>query len=425
MAAAPCLLFAQTKGDTAVVSMPAASALPDTLTPPGNDGIFPTLRDYGFEADGILPKKQSRDQYWDNVPADCHIDWRRHRKRPLIDFATDIAHLFSTYDTTYVDRNRFHFRAMALNTNYFQVYRVAGRDLTTGQRQLLTIAPDYAIKTGVRVGVPWLLVGFSRSVLPFTRKKSTEFNVTACNSRLGFDMNWQHSDGPFHLRRVRGIDKLPEYAVKGTIVDGINTNTYAATVYYVFNYRHFSYPAANSASTVQLRSAGSWLLGASYDYQHFRFDPAAAERSIQSVFYRLHPLEPLPTLMDQLWVSNVNYHRVGINIGYGYNWVPAPHWLVSASISPSIGFKKQVGEDMSKDMIVDNFRNFHVDAIFRASVNYNRHRWFAGASAVSYLYDYRHDDFDLNNSVTYIKVYVGLQFVKRRRYRTLADRTWW
>lgn len=419
LCAAPCLTHAQAEGDSLVVALAN-----DTLPPCATSTTTP-LRDYGFEADGIIPKKHGREQYWDNVPGDCHIDWRRHRERPLIDFCTDIAHLFSTYDTTYVERNRFNFRAMALNTNYFQVYRVAGRDLSTGQRQLLTIAPEYAVKAGVRVGVPWLLLGFTRAVLPSTRHESTEFNVTAYNSRLGCDMNWQHSNGPFHLRRVRGIDKLPEYAVKGTLIDGISTNTFAANVYYVFNYRHFSYPAANSASTVQLRSAGSWLLGASYDYQHFRFDPAAAERSIQSVFYRLHPLEPLPTLMDQLWVSNVNYHRVGINIGYGYNWVPAPHWLIATSFSPSIGFKRQVGEDISRNMIVDNLRNFHVDAIFRASINYNRQRWFAGASVVSYLYDYRHTDFDLNNSVTYIKAYVGVQFHKRRRYRTAAHRTIW
>ena len=429
MIIAPCLqLKAQTEGaDSVGIVKKTECGVERADSATRGTGLLSSIQNVGFDADGFIPKKNRHNDeaFWSRVPADCHIDWRRHRARPFADFCMDLAHFFNTYDTTYVERNRYNFRVMVTNTNFFQIYRIAGRTGDFGKRQLLTFVPDYAIKVGPRVGWRWFNVGYTMSVFPYTNRKTSELNFAAYNSRIGCDMNWQHSNGPFHLRRVRGIDGLPEYSVKGHDVEGISTNTVALNVYCVLNYRRFSYPAAYNACTVQLKSAGSWLIGATYDYQQFSFDPDEAERVIQDVYVQLHPGAKPPVLMDALRVREVNYHRIGISVGYAYNWVPAPGWLVSASLSPSLGFKKQVGADISKQMLADNFRNFHVDAIFRGGVTYNRQRWFVGASAVSYLYDYRHRYFDLNNNVTYLKAYVGVQFHKRRKFRLAADKTKW
>lgn len=343
----------------------------------------------------------------------------------------DLAHYFNTYDTTYVERNRYNFRVMAMNTDFFQVYRLAGRastddGLSAPVHQFLTFAPDHAVKVGLRAGWRWLNFGYTFGVVPNTGHKASELNFAAYNSRIGCDFNWQHSSGPFHLRRVRGVDGLPERAVRGMSIDGITTNTIAANVYYVFNYRHFSYPAAYNACTVQQRSAGSWIVGGCYDYQQFCYDPDLVDQAIRQTYYDLHPDAPAPLgLIDALRVPEVNYHRLGVSFGYGYNWVPAPGWLVGASLTPSAGFKKQVGVDITKHTIADNIRGFHVDAIFRGSIIYNRQRWFAGVSAVSYLYDYRQRGFSLNNNVTYLKAFVGVQFHKRKKFRLATDRSKW
>lgn len=405
MSVAPCLLFAQAEGA-------------DSLTHESDEANMA----YGAH----VSRRVVRDSiFWSHVPADCHIDWRRKREHPLIDFCMDLAHFFNTYDTTYVERNRYDFRAMATNTDYFQIYRIAGRDQASGVRQILTLVPDRAFKVGPRGGWRWVNVGYTYAVGPDGGSKASELNFAAYNSRIGCDVNWQHSSAPFTLRRVRGVSGLPEYSVKGAQVDGASANTLALNVYAVANYRHFSYPAAYNSCTVQLKSAGSLIVGASYDYQDFRFDPDEAERVIRNVCHEVNPSAPEPSLIDELRVRAVHYHRIGINVGYGYNWVPAPHWLVAVSAAPSLGLKKQVGANLSRDMLIDSFRNFHLDAIFRAGVVYNRQRWFVGASAVSYLYDYRHTNYDLNNNVTYIKVYLGVQFHKRKKFRLATDRTKW
>lgn len=400
LSVAPCLLYAQTEG------VDSCTGTSSSLLPP--------------------PSSLNRDSvFWTHVPADCRIDWQRHRKRPFLDFCMDLAHFFNTYDTTYVERNRYNFRVMATNTDFFQIYRVAGRDEATGTRQILSFVPGHAIKFGPRGGWRWLNFGYTFAIDP-DGSKASELNFAAYNSRIGCDINWQRSGGPFSLRRVRGVDGLPEYSVKGREVDGISANTASINVYGVANYRHFSYPAAYNACTVQLKSAGSLIVGASYDYQHFKFDADAAEQALQQAYLEVNPDATDAThLIDALRVRTVNYHRIGVNVGYGYNWVPAPGWLVSASVSPSIGVKKQVGQNISKQMLVDNFSNFHLDAIFRAGITYNRQRWFVGASCVNYLYDHRHRHYGLNNNVTYLKAYVGVQFHKRRKFRLATDRSKW
>lgn len=439
MSLASCLLYAQQMEGVDALCIDETSDAPadvfrtseEDLSVPGDTALAPPVgmhrMNYGFDADGfILKKNKHEEEYWSHVPEDCHIDWRRHRKHPFIDFCMDLARFFNTYDTTYVERNRYNFRVMANNTDFFQVYRVAARE-GTNTRQMLTFAPGNVIKFGPRIGWRWLNFGYTIGALSKREYTTSELNFSAYNSRIGFDLNWQHCSGPFRMRRVRGFDGVPEYSVKGYDVKGISTNTIAVNAYYVFNYRHFAYPAAYNASSVQLKSAGSWLLGVTYDYQHFNFDPDIAESVIQSIYLKnnKNSTAELPRFIDALRVRVVNYHRIGIGVGYGYNWVPAPHWLVAASVSPSFGFKKQAGVNISKEMIADNIRNFHIDAILRGGVVYNRQRWFAGFSVVSYLYDYRHRNFDLNNSVTYIKVYLGVQFYKRKKFCLATDRSRW
>lgn len=46
--------------------------------------------------------------------------------------------------------------------------------------------------------------------------------------------------------------------------DGFKSSIKGFNLYYIFNHRRFSYPAAYSQSTVQRRSAGSMLLGIGY-----------------------------------------------------------------------------------------------------------------------------------------------------------------
>lgn len=190
----------------------------------------------------------------------------------------------------------------------------------------------------------------------------------------------------------------------------MRTHTLAVNAYYVFNYRHFSYPAAFSLSTVQLRSAGSWLLGVRYDDQALHFDAQRTESFIKS-------LSPKAELNEALRVDKISYRQLGVSLGYAYNWVPWRGWLFSGSAAPALGYKYQRGETFSTQTLWRNIENFNFDCIFRFGIVRTNGRYYAGVSTVSYLYDYGYTNFKLRNSIHYINLYVGFNFSRLPMFR--------
>ena len=56
----------------------------------------------------------------------------------------------------------------------------------------------------------------------------------------------------------KNIDTEP---IRGTNFGGLTSTIKGFNLYYIFNHRRFSYPAAFSQSTIQRRSAGSPFVG--------------------------------------------------------------------------------------------------------------------------------------------------------------------
>ena len=139
------------------------------------------------------------------------------------------------------------------------------------------------------------------------KNKDMEFNINAYGNRFGVEASYQDSttlsgdidynNGSFHINKGD---------VKLTLVN--------VTGYYAFNYRHFSYPAAFTQSYIQKRSAGSWLLGATYQGG------------------RIKATDDAPATMSQ---SRTTMNTFAIGGGYGYNLV-AGKWLFHASAQPSL-----------------------------------------------------------------------------------------
>ena len=232
----------------------------------------------------------------------------------------------------------------------------------------------------------------------------------AYNSKVGFDFSYVASRGNFNLLRASGIEGVDNAQIKEVRFPAMRTHTLAVNAYYVFNYRHFSYPAAFSLSTVQLRSAGSWLLGARYDDQALHFDAQRTESFIKS-------LSPKAELNEALRVDKISYRQLGVSLGYAYNWVPWRGWLFSGSAAPALGYKYQRGETFSTQTLWRNIENFNFDCIFRFGIVRTNGRYYAGVSTVSYLYDYGYTNFKLRNSIHYINLYVGFNFSRLPMFR--------
>lgn len=138
------------------------------------------------------------------------------------------------------------------------------------------------------------------------------------------------------------------------------------TGYYVFNRRHYSVAAAYNQSYIQRRSAGSWLVGLSYQGGNTKTSNEKKEQN--------------PNVSD----VSIYFGHVGIGGGYGYNLVLGKKWLLNLTLLPTF-----VVYNRNRLTINDESRHagrMRFNMIFneRAAIVYNfSPRYFAGITAVA------------------------------------------
>lgn len=414
---APLLALAQEVGDTTLTPRDSSTCAATTFVPvvtyPSSDS---TLR-YSFNSRGFLPHKISAEDRMRNIPEELRVDWHRHREHFIPELFDDIVRFVNAFDTTYIQRNRFTGMLFAKNVNFFQRIRLSAHN-DAGVQQSLTLAPAHAVKVGPLIGWGPLVVGYSFGLVSdHFQSRSSEYNIAAYNSKVGFDLNYIHSRGNFNVRKATGFEGIDRHSLQGARVEAMTSNLLALNFYYVLNHRHFSYPAALSMSTVQLKSAGSWLVGFRLDRQRLHFDAAKTEQLLQGI-------NPQAKMIDELKISSLHYRQGGVSFGYAYNWVPAKGWLISASANPSLGFKYQEGEGFNTATLRKNIRNFQMDFIFRGGIVHSNGRHYIGASWVNYLYDYRDKGLVINNSINYLTFYAGIYLYRMKKFRTAGKSKW-
>ena len=310
---------------------------------------------------------------------------------------------FDAYDSTYIEPNRYNFTLMAQSTSFFQPVRFSTTN-EEGVRQSLKFAPQASVKLGPYFGWRWIFLGYTWKISPITKaKSSTELSLSLYSSMLGGDIMRIRNKGDFKIREAAGFDDVQNSDVRGLAFAGLSSYTDALNAYYVFNYKHFSYPAAFNQSTVQRKSCGSWMLGFRYNHQKILFD-----------YVRL-PDMLLPSLADGMKFTKINYMSVAVSGGYSYNWVFARNCLFGVSFMPSVGFKKAKGIQLDGRQMWLGIKNLNFDAVSRIGIVWNNTRQFAGVSFISYLYDYTQDKITLMNSMNYLNLYVGLYFHRRKQ----------
>jgi len=299
---------------------------------------------------------------------------------------------------------------MLQNTNYFQSYKLEAKN-SEGARQSIVTRPAPNIKVGPYFGWSWIFLGYTFDIThPAHAGQSSEFSLSLYSALLGCDFIYVTNNGDYRLRRTTGFEGVGKDELRGTSFSGMNANTLSISLYYIFNHRHFSYPAAYNQSTVQRKSCGSFMAGAGFSRQNVDFDYTRLPSQL------LGTTED-PKIFDEFKFTNVNYRYYYASFGYAYNWVFARNWLLGASVMPSVGFRQAKGEKFSGKSVIIDLKNFSLDCTSRLGLVWNNTRYFAGASFVSHLYMYRKDRLSLTNSVNYANIYFGIFFHRKKAYR--------
>ena len=193
---------------------------------------------------------------------------------------------------------------------------------------------------GVKVGYKGLSISYS---FPVGGDKSQNLTLRSVGRWYSLNLRWHkfksntmenHFSGAV---KTRSIEHYDEETGDVTYTDWGETHQWDETFdeqlsspisiktlifdgFYIFNHKKFSYAAAYNQKTIQVRSAGSPLVGLMGYYADFDY---ADKRNAETIY-----------LMDG--IGRLRQYQLAIGGGYAYNFVPAKGWLISAMAMPMV-----------------------------------------------------------------------------------------
>lgn len=321
-------------------------------------------------------------------------------KRAIKKFAN-----FSDFDTLYISPNRYNYALMAAHYSNFEYYSVS---TDTPHPQKLSFSPNPVNKVGLYFGWRWIFLGWSVDIDDITRKtnrrnKGTEFDLSLYSSKIGLDIFYRRTGNNYKIHKLNGFSEdIPEgYSAN---FDGLKVNIRGINIYYIFNNRRFSYPAAFSQSTNQRRNAGSMIAGFSFSKHKLDFD------------YTRLPDLILETMNPEMKVERIKYTNVNLSFGYAYNWVFAHNFLASLSLTPAIAYKISNVNSQEREHKKSS-GNFNLDFLVRAGIVYNNGKYYVGTSFIGKNYNYHRNNFELDNGFGILQINAGFNFNLKKEYR--------
>ena len=213
----------------------------------------------------------------------------------------------------------------------------------------LCFEPPVASSVGFWVGYRGTGFSYSKAL---TKNAGRYYSLSSTGAKYGFN---------FRLRRFNTQDAK----ISSTDYENGQTTQYDSTLnmpapvwirsvyingYYVFNGRRYSQAAAYNQSVIQRRSAGSFLLGATWYQSSFDYS------DIRNFVFMI--------LGHGIYRAKV--HQANLGVGYGYNWVPLRGLVVNVMAMPTVSlynrvkaYKYETNYDLSPKESVDNYGDWN------------------------------------------------------------------
>lgn len=320
---------------------------------------------------------------------------------------------FNMIDTTYIEPQHYNYTFMLQQTTTYEMYSLSDK---SGQK--ISFSPDMSVRLGPYFGWRWVFLGYTFDLKHLQAKSNhtskKEFDLSLYSSLLGIDLFWRQTGNDYKIDRLSLGKDINTSSIKNTPFGGLKSSIRGFNLYYIFNHRKFSYPAAYAQSTVQRKSAGSFLAGIGYTRHRLDLDLKELESVIRNKL-GAEIGEDAAHVDTMLMTSKVKYTDLSVTGGYAYNWVFAKNFLFNASLSMGLAYNSSSSDVEHKSHTIKdfNFKNFNLDGVGRFGLVWNNTRWYVGTSAIIHSYNYKKKQFSTNNSFGSFNLYVGYNFCKK------------
>ena len=182
----------------------------------------------------------------------------------------------------------------------------------------LKVRPPMSASSGIWVG--YMGYGFGFSYFK-TGQNSTNMAMNFAAPSYSINVRWIRSNTDH---------KLKDWAEKGMTYEqlvesrdyGYKIESFVFDGYWIFNKKKFSLSATYDLSTVQLRSAGSFIAGLMFNYQKCDYSSP----------------DNIGLLVETNHIGKVKMNQLSAGGGYTYNWVPKPGLVINMMAMPVLTF---------------------------------------------------------------------------------------
>ncbi|MCU0441745.1 MAG: DUF4421 domain-containing protein [Bacteroidia bacterium] len=293
----------------------------------------------------------------------------------------------------------------------------SGNGLELRSTQNIRYRPNETGKIGLRISHQWLSIGFSAGItnLQSSKRGRTEFFDLVANSygrKWGFDLYYLTFKG--HYITNKEIVDLPQFIQNNSypILPDLKTTYAGINAYYIFNHLKYSYRATFIRNEIQRKSAGSFLLMASFSYFKLNTDSGIVPFDLRS------------TIPNQAQLQDGVFNSISLMPGYAYTFVFKERYFLT--LSPSIGIMSQLQSYTTADNTLVESKSggtvFYPRGLARAGIGYNNPNWYCGISAIVDNYIIRlPGQNQLIYNIGNAHLYIGYRFNVPKKYRRYED----
>lgn len=316
---------------------------------------------------------------------------------------------FNEVDTGYIEPQHYNYTLMLQNTNTYEIYKLESKS-----GQSITFAPKPTVRIGPYVGWRWIFLGYTFDISHISNDNNKkELELSLYSSMFGIDLYYRKTGNDYRIREAHLADGVGRNVLKGVPFSGLSVGIKGFDLYYIFNHRKFSYPAAFSQSTCQKRSCGSPLIGIGFTSHTLDLDYKKLEQVVED---KLSNEYQNVKLDSGLMFNKVRYTSYSVSGGYAYNWVFARNWLFAASLSVALAYKKSAGDlHYKSEFSLRDFKfgDLNIDGVGRFGIVWNNTKFYAGASTILHSYNYRKSQFSTNNVFGSLNFYFGINIGRK------------
>lgn len=271
---------------------------------------------------------------------------------------------FNTVDTTYVRGTGYKFNGRLEADSWLDFYSM---DFSNNSEVRMVSHPSTAIGpylTYLAVSVGY---GFNVSKMFGKNHKSRKkFDFSFTCALLSANLSYYTNNSGTNITRLGEKDSDNR---KHISFSGVDTKSLQLSAFYFLNNKRYSHGAAFSFSKIQRKSAGSFVFGFKASLQEATFDFSELPQDMKDQIPRTW--DP-----DNPYLYHLKSNNYSFILGYGYNWVFAPKWLLGVVLLPNIGWRYGYNEG-----VIETRYGFAINNRTKVSIIYNHKKWFAGILA--------------------------------------------